>query len=93
MAKQFTSKTNLTNVRKENNMMIASVPYGDWVLSNEDAFKLAEIFSRSERYREKYRTNAPNTHHVYPQEGKMGMFVISDDMYRMAKLAGEPKDD
>lgn len=72
-------------------MMVVSVPYGDWVLNAEDAFALVKLFERSERYQEKYRSGGENTHHVWMQDAKMPMFAITEDLYRMAKVAGKPE--
>lgn len=72
-------------------MMVVSVPYGDWVLNAEDAFALVKLFERSERYQEKYRSGTDNTHHVWAQDSKMTLFAITDDLYRMAKVAGKPE--
>jgi len=32
-----------------------------------------------------------NTHHVYPNNEALTAKLISDDLYRMAKLAGKPE--
>lgn len=74
-------------------MIVVNIPYGEYVMSTEDAFALAKIFEKIERYRDKYHGgNTPSTIHVFPNESKLSMHVISDDLYRMAKLAGKPED-
>ena len=74
-------------------MVIVTLPYGDWVVSAEDALTLMNIFAKSERYQEKYQRDSDNTHHVWVNDGKMNFHAISDDLYQMAKLAGKPPKD
>jgi len=74
-------------------MVVVSIPYGDYVVNAEDALVIANVMARAERYQEKYRGGEPNTYHVYPVDGRVaGMHIISDDLYRMAKLAGKPEE-
>jgi hypothetical protein len=90
MAKPSTSKIELTNVR-ENEMIVVTMGYQDFVMSPKDAFALSEILSRVERYESKYYGSGnENTFHVYPSDKPFPMNIISDDVYRMAKLAGKP---
>lgn len=74
-------------------MVVVTLPYGTLVMNAKDAFALAEIYARSEEYKEKWRTaeDGGTTHHVFPNENKMLMNAITDDLYRMAKLAGKPE--
>ena len=75
-------------------MIVVNIGYRHMVMNHKDAFLLSEILARAEMYEDKYRGNsAENTHHVYTNEEKFTMQVISDDMYRMAKLAGKPPKD
>jgi hypothetical protein len=84
------SAEKLTNVRSDE-MIVISIGYRHLVLNHKDAFLLSEILARVEAYESKYRGNgAENTHHVYPNEEQYTMQVISEDLYRMAKLAGKP---
>jgi len=74
-------------------MVVVSIPYGDYVMSAEDAFALLKIHEKAERFQEKWRTGGGGyTYHVYPNDGKMTMHTIPDDMYRVAKLAGKPEE-
>lgn len=74
-------------------MVVVDLHFGSLVMSAEDAFLLAEIYARSEEYKEKWRTSEEGgtTRHVYPNEHQMTIKVITDDLYRMAKLAGKPE--
>jgi hypothetical protein len=72
-------------------MIVVNIGYRNMIMSHKDAFLLSEILARVESYESKYRGNgAENTHHVYPNEEQYTMQVISEDLYRMAKLAGKP---
>ena len=89
-ARPFTSKTKLTTVR-ENEMIVVTMGYTDYVMSAKDAFALSEVLARAERYEDKYHGGGvDNTRHVYENEATFQMKIISDDVYRMAKLAGKP---
>ena len=74
-------------------MVVVMIPYGQLVMEAKDAFALAEIYARSEAYKENWRSTEKGgtTHHVYPNEATVDMKVITDDLYRMAKLAGKPE--
>lgn len=74
-------------------MVVVTIPYGSLVMEAKDAFALAEIYARVEEYKEKWRPteDGGTTVHVFPHKGAMEMKVITDDRYRMAKLAGEPE--
>lgn len=72
-------------------MIIVSMGYTDYVMSPKDAFTLSEVLARAERYEDKYHGGGiDNTRHVYANENAFNMKIISDDVYRMAKLAGKP---
>jgi len=91
-AKPFTSKIELTTVR-ENEMIIVTMGYQEFVMTPKDAFALSEVLSRAERYESKYHGGGvENTFHVYPNDKPFNMQVISNDIYRMAKLAGKPEE-
>lgn len=74
-------------------MVVVTIPYGSMVMEAKDAFVLAEIYARSEEYTEKWRSadDGGTTVHVFPNHTEMDMKVITDDLYRMAKLAGKPE--
>jgi hypothetical protein len=89
MAKQFISKT------KENDMMVMELGYNSIVLPVKDALVVAEIMQRAEKYEKKYNRAADGdntySYHVWPNPDEVAMKLISDDIYRMAKLAGKPE--
>ena len=92
MAKQFTLKT------KENDMVVIDFGYNtnSLVMSPKDALAMAEIMQRAEKYEKKYLPGngggeSSYTYHVWPNLGEISMKIISDDNYRMAKLAGKPE--
>lgn len=72
--------------------MVVSLGYGDVVLPTKDAVTLLEILEKAERYRMKYHSGNPNTYHIWPQDTQYTAQLITDDVYRMAKLAGKPED-
>ena len=66
------------------------------VMSPADALAMAEIMQRAEKYEKKYLPGngggeSSYTYHVWPNLGEISMKIISDDNYRMAKLAGKPE--
>lgn len=74
---------------------IVKFGYTDYVMELKDAVSLAELLSKAEVYDSKYVSGGDNTHHIYPNERQeVGTIkLISDDFYRMAKLAGKPTRD
>jgi hypothetical protein len=79
--------------------VVVDIPYGAFVIDAKDALALAEMVSKAERYQSKYHgasggTPAHSTSHIYPmnQDAAFIMRLISDDNYRMYKLAGKPED-
>ena len=91
LGKPFTSKTKPKDL-KENDMVIIELGWGNsYVMSVDDAFKIAEILGRAERYEDKYNSETKTTtHHVFPSKTMPSMKIMSDALYQMAKLAGEP---
>lgn len=71
--------------------MIVSLPYGDMVLSTEDAVVVMKILEKAEKYRQKY-SGGTSTHHVYPMEEQLHARMITNETYQMYKLAGKPED-
>ena len=69
------------------------MPYGDFVLDAKDAITIAEILSKAERYVSKgYGSDAAHfIWHDYNEDAG-AMVVISNERYRLAKLAGKPED-
>lgn len=78
-------------------MMIVTVGYGEFAMSPKDAVALSEILQRAERYTKKYHREEGDvkshyTHHAWAHEEEFQMRLVSDDMFRMAKLAGKPEE-
>jgi hypothetical protein len=73
---------------------IVKFGYTDYVMDLKDAVTMAEMLSKAEIYDSKYVAGGDNTHHIYANEKQeVGVIkLISDDFYRMAKLAGKPTD-
>ena len=76
-------------------MMIVTVGYNEFAMSPKDAVALSEILQRAERYQKKYHREVGDvkshyTHHAWEHEEEFQMRLVSDDMFRMAKLAGKP---
>ncbi len=74
---------------------IVKFGYNDFVMELKDAVSLAELLSKAEVYDNKYVSGGGSTHHIYANDAQeMGTIkLISDDFYRMAKLAGKPSKD
>jgi hypothetical protein len=73
--------------------MVVSLTYGELVMPTEDAVMLLKILERAETYRTKYHSleDGGNTHHIFPNDTPYHAKLITDDLYRMAKLAGKPE--
>jgi Pyruvate/2-oxoacid:ferredoxin oxidoreductase gamma subunit len=69
-----------------------SLPYvSDFVMDLEEAVKVVEILGKAEHYEMKY-VQGNSTYHIYPMEGYSPSFnIISDESYRLYKLAGKPE--
>ena len=77
-------------------MMVMELGYNSIVLPVKDALAVAEIMQRAEKYEKKYRKDevthsSSYTYHVWPNPDEVAMKLISDDIYRVAKLAGKPE--
>jgi hypothetical protein len=76
--------------------VIMSFGYNECVLDIQDAVTVMEIMTKAEKYKVKWRKDDKSTHHVWHDEENMGGMAIKpigENLYRTAKLAGEPKDD
>ena len=71
--------------------MIVSMPYGDMVLSTDDAVTVMKILEKAEKYRQVYKGGS-STHHIFPLEEQLHARLITQDTYAMYKLAGKPED-
>jgi len=76
-------------------MMVMELGYNSIVLPIKDALAVAEIMQRAEKYEKKYNRGADSnntySYHVWANPDEVVMKLISDDIYRMAKLAGQPE--
>ena len=72
-------------------MMVVTLGYSHYVMQTADAVRLLEILENAERYSYKYRANEESTHHVWSNDTTFEAKMIGTDLYRMAKLAGEPE--
>lgn len=73
------------------------VGYHNCVLDGDKALKLLDLLQGSEVYEVKWRTEADGgtSHHIYPQDAttrKIEVTYLTDEQYRMYKLAGKPQD-
>lgn len=79
---------------------IVRIGYAKYVLPIDKAVVVAQALTDAEQYQSVYISRearaddtATHTHHIWsemqPTEG-MTLELISDDMYRLAKLAGKP---
>ena len=78
-------------------MMIVTVGYSEFAMPPKDAVALSEILQRAERYMKKYHREEGDvkshyTYHAWAHEDEFNMRLISDDTFRMAKLAGKPEE-
>jgi len=72
--------------------------YRQLVVSAEQAIKIAEMLSDAEVYDSKYHAKtdlqpAYQTFHIYPmtESESLSMRILTDDQYRLYKLAGRPE--
>ena len=64
--------------------------YDEYVLDVGDALKVGELLAKAEKYERVY-DNSSATHYIYPNEDmEWQLRLLSDEFYRMAKLAGKP---
>lgn len=78
--------------------VVVAIGYKNYVLDTADAIKVAEALSRAELYDTKYRSKDEGGSSVYvweqgSEDSTITMTILSDSLYRMAKLAGKPTKD
>jgi hypothetical protein len=80
-------------------MITIEIGYKTLVMNKEDAMMMIGVLERAEIYNKKYWSDEDKkargmdsnyTHHVYPNDTQYSMHILTDDIYRMAKLAGKP---
>ena len=75
--------------------VIINIGYRGYVVDAAQAIALSDILSKAERYDSKYKSkeDGGTTYHIWEQTGEDSTFdmrILTESMYRMAKLAGEP---
>ena len=77
--------------------VIINLGYRQVVVDAAKAIALAEMLKDAETYESKYHsrtetTESHNTHHIYPmtQDSAFTMQLVTDEAYRLYKLAGKP---
>ena len=78
--------------------IVVAIGYKNYVLDTADAIKVAEALSKAELYDTKYRSQEKGGTSVYvweqdERDSTIAMTILSDSLYRMAKLAGRPTKD
>jgi hypothetical protein len=78
-------------------MIVVDIGWKKLVMTKEAAFQLASALESAEIYERKWvseedraEKGVDHTFHVYANDQPFGMEIMSDDLYRMAKLAGKP---
>ena len=79
--------------------VVVEMGYKSFVMDSKDGVALMEVLGKAEIYEEKYHREeggnpAHYTYHVYPMEARSGiaMRLISDDVYKLYKIAGKPNE-
>lgn len=70
--------------------------YKKYILDAKDALAIIDMFSKAERFESKYRSkeDGGTTYHVWGDDAARitSMELMPDNLYRMAKLAGQPSE-
>lgn len=82
---------------------VITIGYHDYVMEAEDALALLQVIARGERYHSKWRKagDEGTSYYIWTESEQSGnhgnnigvLRLISDDHYRIAKLAGAPPKD
>ena len=80
--------------------IIISLGYRKFVMDADKALKVIDLLHDAETYESKYHSTvgdvlAYNSHHVYANEeaNNIGIELLPEAMYAVAKLAGKPTND
>jgi hypothetical protein len=89
----FTSMTKGERVAR----ITVQIGYQHFVMEGSKALALLDTLQGAEVYEMKWRSEADGgtTHHIYPQDlvsRKVEIGYLTDEQYRMYKLAGKPQD-
>lgn len=72
---------------------VIEIGYNKYVLDLRDAVDIIESLGKAEKYETKWSKEG-TSHYIYPLSDSLGsLTLLSDDLYRMAKLAGKPSSD
>jgi hypothetical protein len=72
------------------------VGYDEYVMEARDALTIISLLAKAERYKRVWakEEDGGTTHYVYPQKADetstRSLILLPDNLYRIAKLAGEP---
>ena len=75
---------------------IVQVGYDEYVMEARDALMVISLLAKAERYKRVWtkEEDGGTTHYVFPQKAdessKRSLTLLPDNLYRIAKLAGEP---
>ena len=76
-------------------MMVMEFGWGKkFIVKSAEALKIIEILEKAEMYEEHWRKeeDGGTTYHVWPVGEELPTLkIVSDELYRMAKLAGKPE--
>lgn len=78
--------------------IVVAIGYRNYVMDTRDAIAVAEALSKAEMYDTKYKSREEGGTQVFiweqgTEDSAITMNIISDSLYRMAKLAGKPNKD
>jgi len=73
-------------------MMVITIGYDDYVMPMNDAMTLLGIMSRAHKYDKKF-VDGNYVTYIYPAEKEYPCKMITESLYQMAKLAGNPNQD
>lgn len=80
--------------------VIINLGYRSYVVSADKAVALANLVAEAEVYESKWHSKTDttasfNTYHIYPvsQDQAFTMQLLTDESYRLYKLAGKPVDE
>lgn len=70
-----------------------TIGYTNYVMDVKDALTIAEMLAKCEIYENKYHgVGKDSTYHIYPCDKKVGTIeLLTDEQYRLYKLAGKPE--
>lgn len=76
-------------------MAIVEIGYTKYVLPITKATQLLQLLAEAEVYETKWRKSdeGGQTKHIYPNEAKLRLELMSATEYRMAQMAGKPDND